>query len=117
MKYVDGFVLPLPAENLPAYRRMSRLAGAIWREHGALQYLECAGDDLYIEGTLPFPTLTGAGDGDTVVFAFIVYESREHRDEVNRKVMADPRLNAMGEKMPFDVKRMAYGGFDVIVEE
>lgn len=119
MNYVDGFVVPVPKKNLPAYRRMSTMAGKIWREHGALEYRECAGDDLKVKMGLPFPRLAKLKPGETVVFAWIMYKSRKHRDQVNAKVMKDPRMGkmmAVTKKMPFDVKRMAYGGFKVIVE-
>ena len=117
-KYVDGFVLPMPAKNVAAYRRMARAASAIWKEHGALEYFECVGDDLNVTFGMPFPRGIATKRGETVVFAFIVYSSRAHRDRVNAKVMADPRMSAMmkGKKMPFDVKRMLVGGFKVIVE-
>lgn len=117
MHYVDGFVLPVPKKNLTAYRRMSKMAGKIWREHGALEYREAMGDDLKVHYGLPFPKLAKTKPGETVVFAWIVYKSRAHRDRVNKKVMADPRLASMAPKeMPFDVKRMSYGGFKVFVE-
>ena len=119
MAYVDGFLLPVPKKNLDAYRKMSRKAGKVWREHGALDYKECAGDDLKVKGTAPFAKAVGAKAGETVVFAFIVYKSRAHRDRVNKKVMSDPRIAAQmkGKSMPFDVKRMMYGGFKVFVDE
>ena len=119
MKYVDGFVLVVPKKNLKAYEKMARGAGRIWKEHGALEYFECVGEDLKPPFGVPFPKLAKTKTGETVVFSFIVYKSRAHRDKVNDKVMKDPRLSAMMEKdqkMPFDVKRMAYGGFEVIVE-
>jgi len=117
-KYVDGFVLPMPTKNVAAYRRMARQASAVFREHGALEYRECIGDDLNAPFALPFTTGIGTRRGETVVFAWIVYASRAQRDRVNAKVMTDPRMAAMmkGKKMPFDVKRMLYGGFKVIVE-
>ena len=118
MSYVDGFIVPVPKENLAAYRRLSRKAGKIWREHGALEYRECAGDDLKVKGLASFPKQMKAKRGETVVFAWIVFKSRAHRDRVNAKVMTDPRLANMGaQKMPFDVKRMVYGGFKVFVDE
>ena len=119
MKYVDGFVLPVPKKNLKAYARMSQKAGKIWREHGALEYRECAGDDLASKFGITFPKLSKVKPGETVVFAWILYKSRAHRDRVNAKVMKDPRLAAMTDPkgMPFDLKRMAYGGFKVFVEE
>ena len=117
MKYVDGYVLPVPVKHLQAYRRMSQKAGKIWREHGALEYRECAGDDLKVKGLAAFPKQIKAKRGETVVFAWIAYKSRAHRDRVNAKVMKDPRISNMGaKKMPFDVKRMVYGGFKVFVD-
>jgi uncharacterized protein YbaA (DUF1428 family) len=119
MPYVDGFVLPVPRKNLQAYARISRRAGKIWREHGALDYKECVGDDLKPKGMAPlFPKIAGVKPGETVVFSWIVFKSRAHRDRVNAKVMKDSRLrNMMNPKsMPFDVKRMAYGGFRVLVD-
>ena len=117
MTYVDGFVLPVPKKNLAAYRRMSAKAGKVWRELGALEYRECAGDDLAVRMGVPFPRLAKVKRGETVVFSWIVYRSKAHRDRVNAKVMKDERIaGIMGEPMPFDVKRMAYGGFRVIVD-
>ncbi len=118
MTYVDGFVLPVPKKKLAAYRSMSQKAGKVWRDHGALDYKECAGDDLKAKGLLPFPKLARLKGGETVVFSYIVYKSKAHRNAVNAKVMKDPRLAKMMDpkKMPFDVKRMAYGGFKVIVD-
>lgn len=117
-KYVDGFVLPIQPKNLAAYRRMARVASTIWREHGALQYMECAGEDLDVKVAMPFRRGIAAKRGETVVFAFIVYKSRAHRDRVTAKVMSDPRIARMmkGKEMPFDVARMLCGGFEVIVE-
>jgi uncharacterized protein YbaA (DUF1428 family) len=117
-RYVDGFVTPLKKSRLPAYRRLARLAGKVWKEHGALAYVEAVGDDLNVAFGLPYPKLTKLKPGETVVFSYIVYKSRQHRDSVGKKVMADPRLAAMcgGKDMPFDLKRMAYGGFKVLVE-
>ncbi len=117
-RYVDGFVLPVPKKNVETYRRMAQKAGRLWREHGALEYRECVGDDLEVKGMVPFTRGVKAKPGETVVFAWIVYKSRAHRDRVNAKVMKDPRIEAMmgDDKMPFDVKRMVYGGFKVIVE-
>ena len=118
MRYVDGYVLPVPKKNLQAYRRMAEKAGPIWREHGALEYRECAGDDLKVKFGVPFPRLAKAKPGETVIFSWIVYKSRAHRNRVNAKVMKDPRITEMcnGKAMPFDIKRMAYGGFEVVVE-
>lgn len=116
--YVDGFVLPVPKKNVETYRRMAQKAGKIWREHGALEYRECVGDDLKSRGAAQFPRLVKAKPGETVFFSWIVYKSRAHRDRVNKKVMKDPRVLKMVQDtpMPFDVKRMAYGGFKVLVQ-
>ena len=119
--YVDGFVLPIPKKNVAHYRRIAAKAGKIWREHGALEYRECVGDDLAIKGVMPFTRNAKAKPGETVVFAWIVYKSRAHRDRVNAKVMKDPRMLRMMETMKaktpvFDLKRMAYGGFRAIVD-
>ncbi len=118
MSYVDGFVLPVPKKSIPAYRRMAQKAGKIWRQHGALCYMECVGDDLNIKMGVPFPKMLKLKGGQTVVFSYIVFKSRAHRDSVNAKVMKDPRLGKMCDpkSMPFDVKRMLYGGFKVIVD-
>jgi uncharacterized protein YbaA (DUF1428 family) len=118
MRYVDGFLLPVPKKNLRAYTAMARTAGKVWRAHGALDYVEAVGDDLKTKMGLPFPRLMKLKPGHVAVFSFIVYKSRAHRDHVNAKVMKDPRLNSMmeGKDMPFDVKRMCYGGFRVIVD-
>jgi uncharacterized protein YbaA (DUF1428 family) len=118
--YVDGFVIPIPRKNIEAYRRMSAKAGKVWRDHGALDYRECVGDDLAMKMGVPFPRLAKAKPGETVVFSWILYKSRAHRDRVNAKVMKDPRLAAMMDPndpkaMPFDVKRMTMGGFTTIV--
>jgi uncharacterized protein YbaA (DUF1428 family) len=117
-RYVDGYVLPVPKRNIAAYRRMARLAGKVWRDHGALEFRECMGDDLKIECFVPFPRLMKLKAGETVFFSWIVFKSRADRDRVNAKVMKDPRLAKMMNKkaMPFDAKRMAYGGFRVLVE-
>jgi len=115
-QYVDGFVIPVPKRNVEAYRRMARKAGKIWREHGALEYRECVGEDLDIKMCLPFTRGIKSKPGETIIFAWITYKSRKHRDAVNAKVMKDPRLNKMPIKMPFDVKRMLYGGFETIVK-
>src|SRR5688500_5310543 len=115
MSYVDGFVLPVPKKNLADYRRMARKAGKIWREHGALDYRECVGDDLAPKFGMPFPKLSKLKAGETVVFSWIVFKSRADRDRVNAKVMKDPRLTSGTKTMPFDMKRMAYGGFKTLV--
>jgi uncharacterized protein YbaA (DUF1428 family) len=116
--YVDGFVLPVPKRNVDAYRRMSRKAGKIWREHGALEYRECVADDVKMGKVTSFPQSVKRKRDETVVFSWIVYKSRAHRDRVNAKVMKDPRLaDTMDSKaMPFDAKRMIYGGFKVVVD-
>ena len=117
--YIDGFVLSVPQEKIERYREMATLACKVWMEHGAVAYCECVGDDMEAKDMVSFPQLANAQPGETVVFAWIMYRSREHRDEVNAKVMADPRMNEMcgkDEEMPFDCKRMAYGGFKTIVE-
>ncbi len=117
MRYVDGFVLPVPKKNLQAYRRIAQKAGRIWREHGALEYRECAGDDLNVKWGVPFPRRIKLKPGETVFFSWIVFKSRAHRDRVNAKVMKDPRLSNMDPKsLPFDCKRMVYGGFKVLVD-
>lgn len=118
MPYVDGFLLAVPKKNLPAYRTMSRAAGKIWKELGALEYRECVGDDLNATFGLPFPKLARTKPGETVVFSWILYRNKAHRNAVNKKVMADPRMDRMinGKKMPFDMKRMSYGGFKTIVD-
>ena len=118
MTYVDGFVLPVPKKKLTLYRRIAQKAGKVWRDHGALDYKECAGDDLKVKGLTPFPRLARLKPGETVFFSYIVYKSKAHRNQVNAKVMKDPRLAEMMDpkKMPFDLKRMAYGGFKVVVD-
>jgi uncharacterized protein YbaA (DUF1428 family) len=113
-RYVDGFVIPIPKKNVEAYRRISRKAGKIWMEHGALEYLECVGDDLAVKGILPFTELTKAKRGETVIFSWIVYKSKAHRDRVNAKVMKDPRMEEPA--CPFDIARMSFGGFKAIVD-
>jgi uncharacterized protein YbaA (DUF1428 family) len=117
VKYVDGYVLPVPKKNLKTYRGIAQKAAKIWREHGALQYCECSGDDLVTKWAVPFPKQIKTKPGETVVFAWIVFKSRVHRDRVNAKVMKDPRIGGMMDPadMPFDCKRMVYGGFKVMV--
>ena len=116
--YVDGFVLPVPKKKMNAYRRLAQKASRIWKEHGALDYKECVGDDLNVKFAMPFPRGIKIKAGETVVFSYIVYKSRAHRDAVNAKVMKDPRIDGMCDPkdMPFDCKRMLYGGFKTIVE-
>ncbi len=118
MVYVDGFVIPVPKKNVKAYQKMSKAAGKVWMEYGALEYRECVGDDLKIKMGKSFTKLTKTKPGETVLFSWIVYKSRKHRDKVNAKVMKDERLNAMMKDgvMPFDPKRMSYGGFESIVD-
>jgi uncharacterized protein YbaA (DUF1428 family) len=118
MKYIDGYVLPVPKKNLAVYRRMARKGGKIWREHGALEFCECVGDDLKAKWAVPFPNMVKLKPGETVVFSWIAFKSRAHRDSVNAKVMKDPRLAKMMDvkAMPFDPKRMAYGGFKAMVD-
>jgi uncharacterized protein YbaA (DUF1428 family) len=117
MPYVDGFVLPVPKKNLKAYARMAEFAGKIWKEHGALEFRECAGDDLKTTWAVPFTKIIKLKPGETVMFSYIVFKSRAHRDRVNAKVMKDERLTKQmaKAKMPFDVKRMVYGGFETLV--
>jgi len=118
MRYVDGFVIPIPKKNLAAYRTMAKKASHVWKDHGAVEYYECVGDQLgAMIGTMPFTRLAKLKKNETVIFSWIVYRSRVHRDRVNAKVMKDPRIAKMMQgKPPFDVKRMAYGGFKVLVQ-
>lgn len=117
MAYVDGYVVPVPKKNLNKYREMATRAGTIWREHGALEYRECVADDVKSGEVTSFPQSVQLKDDEVVVFSYIVFESRDHRDEVNGKVMTDPRLKDMmnPETMPFDGKRMFFGGFEPLV--
>ncbi|CAN7147095.1 DUF1428 domain-containing protein [Variovorax sp. LjRoot290] len=118
MSYVDGYVVPVPKANIEAYRAMATKAGKIWREHGALEYRECVADDVKSGEVTSFPQAVKLKDDETVIFSYIVFESRQHRDEVNAKVMSDPRLADMMDPktMPFDGKRMFWGGFSPLVE-
>ena len=118
MPYVDGFVLPVPKKKVEAYKRMAKKAGKVWREHGALEYYECAADDVKPGKRTSFPQSVKLKSGEMVVFAYIVYKSRAHRDRVMAKVMKDERLAKMMDPktMPFDGKRMFWGGFKVLVE-
>jgi uncharacterized protein YbaA (DUF1428 family) len=118
MRYVDGFVLPLPKKNLTAYRRIAGRAGKIWMEYGALEYVECVADDVKPGKLTSFPRGVKLKRGEIVVFSYIVYKSRADRDRINKKVMKDPRLADMMDPkaMPFDARRMVYGGFKVLVE-
>ena len=115
--YVDGFILAIPKRKVDAYRKMALKAGKVWKDHGALEFRECIGDDLNAKTTGPFRRGLKLKTGDTMAFSWVVYKSRAHRDRVNAKVMKDPRMaKMMKEPMPFDMKRMAYGGFKTIVE-
>lgn len=116
-KYVDGFVLPVPKNRVEDYRKIATDAGKVWREYGALEYVECVGDDVKPGQLTSFPQSVKLEPDETVVFAWIVYESREQRDAINAKVMADPRMTGKDPStMPFDTKRMFWGGFEVLVE-
>ena len=120
--YIDGFVIPVPKSNLEKYKEQATIASKVWREHGALSYLEAVGDDLNVDFGIPFPKLASTSEDEVVIFAFITYRNREHRDEVNAKVMADERIKAMCPDQspdfdsPFDPERMTYGGFSTIVD-
>lgn len=117
MRYVDGFLIPVPKKNLRAYQRISKKAGRVWMKLGALQYCETVGDDLAVRKLVPFPKAARVKPGETVVFSWIVYRSKAHRDQVNRKVMKDPGIaKMMTDDSPFDMKRMAYGGFRMLVD-
>ncbi len=118
MKYVDGFVVPVPKKKLEDYRRLSRKCGKIWKEHGALEYIECVGEDVKPGKLTSFPQAVMLKRTETVVFSWIVYKSRAHRDRVMAKVMEDPRMSKMIDPkgMPFDGKRLIWGGFKTIVE-
>jgi uncharacterized protein YbaA (DUF1428 family) len=118
MSYVDGYVIPIPKKNIDAYRRVAQKAGKIWREHGALQYFECVGEDLRVKWGVPFPKTLKSKPSETVIFSFVVFKSRPHRDKVNTKVMKDKRLTDMASECAklFDCKRMVYGGFKVLVD-
>ena len=111
MSYVDGFLLAVPKDKLEDYKQIAREAGAVWKEHGALAYVECVADDVPYGELTSFPRAVQAKEDEIVVFAWIVYESRERRDAINAKVMADPRIKMDMSAMPFDGKRMIYGGF------
>jgi uncharacterized protein YbaA (DUF1428 family) len=115
-KYVDGFVLAVPANKLDEYRKIARKAGKVWREHGALDYKECVAEDVPDGKLTSFPMSVKAKRNETVVFAWITYKSRAHRDRVNKKVMEDSRMQPDGTELPFDMQRMIYGGFQVIVD-
>jgi uncharacterized protein YbaA (DUF1428 family) len=118
MPYVDGFVLAVPKKNLAAYKKMAVAAGKVWLEHGALEFKECVADDVKPGKSTSFPQSVKLKPGEVVVFSYIVYKNRAARDKINKKVMSDPRLNDMmkGKDMPFDAKRMIYGGFETLVD-
>jgi uncharacterized protein YbaA (DUF1428 family) len=117
MPYVDGFVLPVPKKNLAAYKKLAAKAGKIWMEFGALEFRECVADDVKVGKLTSFPQSVKLKPGEVVVFSYIVYKNRAARDKINKKIMEDPRLKTMmeGKDMPFDGKRMIYGGFEVLV--
>ncbi len=118
MAYVDGFVLAVPKKNLADYKKLAQKAGKVWLEHGALEFRECVADDVKVGKLTSFPQAVKLKAGEVVVFSYIVYKSRAARDKINKKVMEDPRLNDMmaGKDMPFDGKRMIYGGFETLVD-
>jgi uncharacterized protein YbaA (DUF1428 family) len=118
MSYVDGFVVPVANDRIDEYKKIARKAGKVWREHGALQYVECVGDDVPEGKTTSFTRAVKLKEGETVFFSYIVYKNRKHRDEVNKKVMEDPRLKDMMDpkNSPADMKRMIYGGFKGTIE-
>ena len=118
MDYVDGFVIPVPKAKLADYRRLAKIAGTVWRDHGALEFRECVADDVPVGKRTSFPRSVKLKRGETVVFSWIVYKSRAHRDRVNAKVMADKRMAKMMDPKatPFDGKRMIFGGFKVMLE-
>ena len=117
MPYVDGFILAIPKKNIEAYKKLATLGRDVWMEHGALSYVECQGDDVPYGELTSFPRAVQAKDDEVVFFSWITYDSKEKRDEINKKVMADPRMSAYGpDNMPFDGKRMIFGGFQSVVE-
>ncbi len=115
MSYVDGFIVALPKQNIEAYRTFSELAGSIWKEYGALEYVECLGDDVPYGELTSFPRAVQATEDEVVVFSWIIYKSRQERDDILSKVMSDPRLTGDNWAMPFDGKRMIYGGFETFL--
>src|SRR5919107_620065 len=115
-KYVDGFIVPVPKDKIDDYRKISETAGRVWKDHGALEYIECVADDVKPGKLTSFPQAVQLKDDEVVVFSWIVYASREDRDRINEKVMADPRLDMDPSTMPFDVQRMIFGGFRTLVE-
>ncbi|SDZ76577.1 DUF1428 domain-containing protein [Microbulbifer marinus] len=116
-RYVDGFVLPVPKKNLDAYRKLAQIAGEVWKEYGALEYVECIAEDVQSGEVTSFPQAVKLQEGETVVFSWIIYESREQRDSINEKVMKDPRLaDLKPENLPFDGKRLFWGGFEMLLK-
>ncbi len=115
--YVDGFVIVIKKSKLSVYKKMAELGRKLWMEHGALDYYECVGDDLNVKWGLPFKKLSKAKSGDAVVFSFITFKSKAHRNLVNKKVMGDPRMNCDADQIPFDMKRFSYGGFKVLLAD
>ena len=116
MSYVDGFIVPVPKSNLEAYKALARTAGEVWKEYGALAFVECVADDVPVGELTSFPRAVQAKEDEVVIFSWIVYPSREQRDAINAKVMADDRMKAGMSNMPFDGKRMIYGGFATFLE-
>ncbi|ACK51520.1 protein of unknown function DUF1428 [Methylocella silvestris BL2] len=116
MPYVDGFVLAVPKEKIEDYKKAAQTAGALWKEYGALAFVECVADDVPYGELTSFPRAVQAKEDETVVFSWILYESRDQRDAINAKVMADPRLKETMVNPPFDAKRMIYGGFQTLLE-
>ena len=116
MSYVDGFVLAVPKQNIDAYKKMARIAGEVWKECGALDYVECIADDVPYGEVTSFPRAVQAKEDEVVVFSWITYQSRQQRDAINEKVMADPRIKEIMANMPFDGKRMIYGGFEIFLK-
>ena len=117
-KYVDGFVIVVPKKKVADYKKIAKKCGKVWREHGALEYRESVGEDMNVKWGTPFPKLTKIKKNETIIFAWVVYKSRKHRDQVNKSVMTDPRMNEFCDptNMPFDIKCMSYGGFNIFVD-
>lgn len=116
MSYVDGFVLAVPKKNIEAYKQMARTAGEVWKDHGALAYVECMGDDVPQGEVTSFPRAVQAKEDEIVIFSWVVYRSRDERDAISKKVMEDPRMKSDPAQWPFDGKRLIYGGFDVFLD-
>lgn len=114
-RYVDGFVIPIKKKNVKSYTKMGKLGCKLWMEYGALDYYECIGDDLNVQWGLTFPKMCKLKKDETLIFAFIVFNSKKHRDTVNAKVHKDPRMNMDVDKIPFDMKRFSMGGFQTLV--